>query len=102
MATFTVSGTVEPVGWPSNPLGNTDDVTWALAVPVGAPVSLSVARHDFTQTLDLRAGRRTTPSPAVLYRPGADPDLAVTPTGTQDLIATSKHRCDRQLPGERR
>jgi hypothetical protein len=64
------------------------DFTWAVAVPTGAPVSLQAARADFTQSFDLRSGRRTTPSPLALYRDPADTVVSV-PVGTSQTMAVT-------------
>jgi len=90
-ATFTVvagsTRTPLPIdAGPSNVTPGTD--VYAVAVPVGAPVYLQASRAGFTQTLDLRTGRRVGMSPDVLYRDPAQPWLETSVGTTQTLDAT--------------
>lgn len=61
---------------------------WVAAIPPGTAVSIVLARAGFSQSLDLRTGRRSGTSPVALYRDPTNPYLEQNPGITQTFTAT--------------
>lgn len=62
--------------------------TWAVAIPTGSPATLTATFAGFSQSFDLRAGRRIGTSPTALYRDPTNPAVNVNLSATQTLTAT--------------
>lgn len=77
-----VSGTHQvTLAAPESLFGSSESTVWAVSVPKGAPAVLKVSRAGFSQSFDLRTGKRLGASAEALYRGGNSPevDMALLP-----------------------
>jgi len=61
---------------------------WAVSVPKGSPAVLTASQAGFSQSFDLRAGKRLGSSPLALYRGGDSPETDVNLSASQTLTGT--------------